>query len=91
MLDIIDQITFNTTTNYHILDEDSNWVKITSYELEKATGFNKVKVRLLLSELKQRKLITNNPMWSGANSGWYPTTKGHDVAAYVRNNGGVKK
>lgn len=90
MLDVIDQITFNTTTNYHILDEGSNWEKTTSYELEKATGFSKVKVRLLLSELKQRKLITNNPKWSGANSGWYPTTKGHDVAMYVRSNGGVR-
>ena len=82
MLDVIDQLTFTDT--YHILDEGSNWVKVTSYELEKATGFDKVKVRLLLSELKQRKLITNNPKWSGANSGWYPTTRGHEVAVYSR-------
>ena len=81
-LDVIDQLTFTDT--YHILDEGSNWVKVTSYELEKATGFDKVKVRLLLSELKQRKLITNNPKWSGANSGWYPTTRGHEVAVYSR-------
>ena len=82
MLDVIDQLTFTDT--YHILDEGSNWVKVTSYELEKAMGFDKVKVRLLLSELKQRKLITNNPKWSGANSGWYPTTRGHEVAVYNR-------
>ena len=82
MLDVIDQLTFTNT--YHILDEGSNWVKVTSYELEKALGFDKVKVRLLLSELKQRKLITNNPKWSGANSGWYPTTRGHEVAVYSR-------
>ena len=81
-LDVIDQLTFTDT--YHILDEGSNWVKVTSYELEKAMGFDKVKVRLLLSELKQRKLITNNPKWSGANSGWYPTTRGHEVAKYAR-------
>ena len=83
-LDVIDQLTFDPNTNYHIKDEGNNWVKITSYELEKATGFDKVKVRILLSELKQRKLITNNPKWSGANSGWYPTTRGHEVAVYNR-------
>ena len=82
MLDVIDQLTF--TDKYHILDEGSNWVKVTSYELEKATGFNKVKIRLYLSELKSKKLITNNPKWSGANSGWYCTTKGHDAAMYLR-------
>ena len=82
MLDVIDQLTF--TDSYHVLDVDSNWVKVMSYELEAATGFNKIKVRLLLSELKSRKLITNNPKWSGANSGWYCTSKGHDVARYVR-------
>ena len=82
MLDVIDQLTFTDT--YHILDEGSNWVKVTSRDLEVGTGFNKVKVRLLLSELKRRKLITNNPKWSGANSGWYCTTKGHEVARYAR-------
>ena len=82
MLDVIDQLTFTDT--YHILDEGNNWVKVTSYELEKATGFEKVKIRLMLSELKNRKLITNNPKWSGANSGWYCTTKGHQVAMYAR-------
>ena len=84
MLDVIDQLTFDSETNYHILDEGSNWVKITSYELEKATGFNKINIRLLLSQLKRMKLITNNPKWSGANSGWYPTTRGHEVAKYAR-------
>jgi len=39
---------------------------------------------LMLSELKNRKLITNNPKWSGVNSGWYCTTKGHQVATYAR-------
>ena len=82
MLDVIDQLTFTDT--YHILDEGSNWVKVTSRDLEKATGFNKIEVRLMLSELKTRKLITNNPSWSGANSGWYCTTKGHQVAMYGR-------
>ena len=84
MLDVIDQLTFDPDTEYHVLDVDSNWVKVMSYELEAATGFNKIKVRLLLSELKSRKLITNNPKWSGANSGWYCTSKGHDVARYIR-------
>ena len=83
-LDVIDQLTFDQDTNYHFLDEGSNWVKITSSDLEKATGFDKVKVRLLLSELKYKKLITNNPKWSGANSGWYCTIKGHAVARYLR-------
>ena len=82
MLDVIDQLTFTDT--YHILDEGSNWVKVTSRDLEVGTGFDKIKVRLLLSELKNRKLITNNPKWSGANSGWYCTTKGHQVAVYMR-------
>ena len=82
MLDVIDQLTF--TDSYHILDEGSNWVKVTSSDLEVGTGFDKVKIRLYLSELKSRKLITNNPKWSGANSGWYCTSKGHDVARYIR-------
>ena len=82
MLDVIDQLTFTDT--YHILDEGSNWVKVTSRDLEEATGFDKVKVRIMLSVLKSRKLITNNPKWSGANSGWYCTTKGHQVARYLR-------
>ena len=82
MLDVIDQLTFTDT--YHILDEGSNWVKITSRDLEEVTGFDKIKVRLLLSELKTRKYITNNPKWSGANSGWYCTTYGHQVARYRR-------
>jgi len=83
-LDEIDQLTFDTETDYHILDEGSNWVKVKSNELEEATGFNKIEVRLMLSELKNKKLITNNPKWSGANSGWYCTTKGHQVARYAR-------
>ena len=83
-LDVIDQLTFDPETDYHVLDEGSNWVKITSRDLEEATGFDKIKVRLLLSELKTRKLITNNPKWSGANSGWYCTTKGHQVARDAR-------
>ena len=82
MLDVIDQLTFTDT--YHILDEGSNWVKITSRDLEEVTGFDKIKVRLLLSELKTRKYITNNPKWSGANSGWYCTAYGHQVARYRR-------
>ena len=82
MLDVIDQLTFTDT--YHILDEGSNWVKVTSRDLEVGTGFNKIKVRLLLSELKRRKLITNNPKWSGANSGWYCTTKGHHTSVLGR-------
>ena len=84
ILDVIDQLTFDPETDYHILDEGSNWVKVTSRDLEVGTGFNKVKVRLLLSDLKRRKLITNNPKWSGANSGWYMTTKGHDLARLFR-------
>ena len=84
MLDVIDQLTFDPKTDYHILDEGGNWVKVTSKDLEAATGFNKVKVRLLLADLKGRKLITNNPKWSGVNSGWYMTTKGHDVARLFR-------
>ena len=84
MLDVIDQLTFDKNTDYHILDEGSNWVKVTSRDLEIGTGFNKVKVRLYLSDLKRRKYITNNPRWSGANSGWYCTTYGHDVARYRR-------
>ena len=84
MLDVIDQLTFDPETDYHLLDIDSNWIKVRSYELEAATGFDKVKVRLLLSELKTRKYITNNPKWSGANSGWYCTTYGHQVARYRR-------
>ena len=84
MLDVIDQLTFDPENDYHLLDIDSNWIKIRSYELEAATGFTKIKVRLLLSELKTRKYITNNPKWSGANSGWYCTTYGHQVARYRR-------
>ena len=84
LLDVIDQLTFDQKTNYHMLDEGSNWVKITSRDLELATGFGKVAVRVLLSQLKSMKLITNNPKWSGANSGWYCTTKGHQVARYAR-------
>ena len=84
MLDVIDQLTFDPETDYHRKDEGLNWVKVTSKDLEEATGFDKIKVRLLLSELKSRKYITNNPKWSGANSGWYCTTKGHDLARYRR-------
>ena len=84
MLDVIDQLTFDLETDYHTLDEGSNWVKVTSRDLEEATGFDKVKVRLLLSGLKTRKYITNNPKWSGANSGWYCTTYGHQVARHRR-------
>ena len=84
MLDVIDQLTFDPETDYHLLDIDSNWIKVRSYELEAATGFDKIKVRLLLSGLKTRKYITNNPKWSGANSGWYCTTYGHQVARYRR-------
>ena len=84
MLDVIDQLTFSSISDYHLMDKGSNWVKVTSTDLEVGTGFNKIKVRLLLSELKNRQLITNNPKWSGANSGWYCTSKGHDVARYVR-------
>ena len=42
MLDIIDQLTFTGT--YHILDEGSNWVKVTSRDLEVGTGFDKIKI-----------------------------------------------
>ena len=84
MLDVIDQLTFDPETDYHILDEGSNWVKVTSRDLEVGTGFNKVKVRLLISELRRKLLITNNNLFSGANSGWYMTTKGHDLARLFR-------
>ena len=84
MLDVIDQLTFDPETDYHILDEGSNWVKVTSRDLEKATGYNKIEIRVYLSALKNRKLITNNPKWSGANSGWYCTTKGHDLVRLFR-------
>jgi len=84
LLNVIDQLTFDQETNYHKFDEGNNWVKVTSYELENATGFNKVHIRIMLSNLKDKKAITNNPKWSGANSGWYCTTKGHQVAVYSR-------
>ena len=84
MLDVIDQLTFDKETDYHLFDEGLNWVKVTSSDIEVGTGFSKVKVRMFLSELKSRKLITNNPKWSGANSGWYMTTRGHEVAVYMR-------
>ena len=39
MLDVIDQLTFDPETDYHFLDEGSNWVKVTSSDLETGTGF----------------------------------------------------
>jgi len=56
--------------------------KTTAYELEEITGFDKVKVRLLLVKLRDRKLISNNNKFTGAKAGWFITTRGNKVASY---------
>lgn len=82
MLDVIEEITWNETG--FKIDDDGNRVKITSSILEEIMGFEKVEFRSMLSELKQRKLISNSPYFTGPNSGWFATVKGHHAALYGR-------
>ena len=60
-------------------------IKSASYdELEEITGFDKVKIRLLLMKLREKKLISNGRRFTGAKAGWFITAKGHPVASYSK-------
>lgn len=82
ILQIIDDISWNKVAKKH--DSDGNDCKITSYEIEEVCGFNKVKIRLILSKLKGMKLISNSPYFTGYNSGWFSTPKGHMSIDYLK-------
>jgi len=58
--------------------------KTNSYELEEITGFDRVKIRLMLIKLRDKKLISNHDKFTGAKAGWFVTTKGNAVAQYRR-------
>ena len=81
MLDVIDQLTWDEEAKKNT---DKGMAKVQSYELEEATGFDKVKVRLLLSELNRRKLISCAVRFTGSNRGWFATPRGHNAARYRR-------
>ena len=77
LLDVIDQLTWHKYT-------DEGKEKVLSSHLEEATGFDNVKIRLLLFALKERKLISNSNKFTGYKSGWFSTAKGNSVANYNR-------
>jgi transcription initiation factor IIE alpha subunit len=85
MLDVIDQLTWDKEAKKYT---DKGIAKVESYELEETMGFDKVKIRLLLSELNRRKLISCAVKFTGSNRGWFATPSGHNVARYKR---GMKK
>ena len=83
ILQIIDDITWEGTGKKY--DDSGNDYKVTSYLLEELSGFDKVKIRLILSGLKSKKLISNSPYFTGANSGWFATPRGHATINYIKN------
>ena len=85
LLDVIDQLTWDEEAPKY---NDFGQVKIQSYELEETMGYDKVKLRVSLVALRDRKLISNGKAFTGFNVGWFATVKGHDVAKYQR---GLKK
>ena len=85
LLDVIDQLTWDEEAPKY---NDNGMAKIQSYELEETMGYDKVKLRVSLVALRDRKLISNGKNFTGFNVGWFATVKGHDVAKYQR---GLKK
>ena len=81
LLDVIDQITWNEVAPKN---SDEGMEKITSYELEGIIGWDKVKLRITLVNLRNKKLISNGRKFTGFKSGWFATVKGHNVATYKR-------
>ena len=85
LLNVIDQLTWDEPAPKQ---NDMGMVKVTSYELEEIIGWDKVKLRLTLIKLRDKKLISNGRRFTGFNIGWFATVKGHNVATYRR---GFKK
>jgi hypothetical protein len=85
LLNVIDQLTWDDEAPKY---NDFGQVKIQSYELENVVGYDKVRLRVGLVALRDRKLISNGKAFTGFNVGWFATVKGHDVARYQR---GLKK
>ena len=81
LLDVIDQLTWNEVA---IKYNENGMEKITSYQLEEIIGWDKVKLRLHLIKLRNRKLISNGTAFTGFNVGWFATVRGHKVAVYKR-------
>ena len=78
LLKIIDDLT------WHQYNPDYGPEKTTSFELEGMTGFDKVKIRILLNNLKTKKLISNARDFQGAKAGWFSTAKGNALASYTK-------
>ena len=83
ILQIIDDLTWEGNGKKY--DDSGNDCKVTSLILEEISGFEKVKIRLILSKLKDMKLISNSPYFTGSNSGWFATPKGHGSINYIKN------
>ena len=77
ILKIIDELT------WHCYD-DYGPDKVNSYELEEMTGFSKVKIRMILLKLRDKRLISNARDFQGAKAGYFTTAKGNGVASYKK-------